>query len=223
MQTLKLKDGQSALVVVAHPDDETIWLGGTIARYPKVRWTIFSLCRASDADRQPKFLKVCRLYKAQAFITDLEDDDKLTIQQTIPQIKKLLLATLPSKKFTYLFTHGANGEYGHDRHRGVHLAVQELLQTQRLTIEAGFYFNYRKKPGKFLNKKGEPIFPMQAKSNSDYQLKLTAAELASKKKIVAEMHGYDPAGIDVNLCPNPEAFLSIKLPQKTSKPRKLKN
>ena len=91
MSIQKLKPGARALVIVAHPDDETIWMGGTILKNPKVNWTIFSLCRRSDRDRAPKFFKVCKIYKAKAIITDLDDEDKLTIRQTIPVIKKLVL------------------------------------------------------------------------------------------------------------------------------------
>ena len=39
---------KEALVIVAHPDDETIWMGGTILKNKNWKWTILSLCRASD-------------------------------------------------------------------------------------------------------------------------------------------------------------------------------
>ena len=46
---------KSVLIIVAHPDDETLWAGGTILSHPE--WSVFviSLCRASDTDRAPKF------------------------------------------------------------------------------------------------------------------------------------------------------------------------
>ena len=54
------KKNANALIIVAHPDDETIWSGSVILRYPKINLTIFSLCRRHDKDRYPKFLKVCK-------------------------------------------------------------------------------------------------------------------------------------------------------------------
>ena len=72
MLDLKLNPG-GALVVVAHPDDETIWMGGTILANPKINWTVLCLCRASDKDRAPKFKKVLKKLKVQGVILDLED------------------------------------------------------------------------------------------------------------------------------------------------------
>jgi hypothetical protein len=35
-----------AAIIVAHPDDETIWSGGLILKKPEWQWTVLSLCRA---------------------------------------------------------------------------------------------------------------------------------------------------------------------------------
>ena len=68
---------KTALCIVAHPDDETIWMGGTIMKN-NYNWTIICLCRKNDLDRSPKFKKVCDYYKAKSIISDL-DDEKLNL------------------------------------------------------------------------------------------------------------------------------------------------
>ena len=80
-----------ALVIVAHPDDETIWMGGTILMNPQIKWTCFSLCRADDADRAPKFRRVCKYYGAKGIISDLDDEEVLNLRESLPEIRRRLL------------------------------------------------------------------------------------------------------------------------------------
>lgn len=195
MKLNKNLSGCKALAVVAHPDDETIWLGGFILRHPEMHWTIFSLCRASDPDRQPKFLRACGRLKAKPIITNLADDGRVKIKQLTPFIKKIIIKQLGLKpKFDYIFTHGRNGEYGHVIHRAVHRAVTSLIKEKKVTAKTFFCFNYRKSR--------QPT----AKAQSDLVIYLTAREFKKKKAIMTEIYGFNPAGVDANYCTNPEAF-----------------
>ena len=198
MNEMKLRDNKKALVVIAHPDDETIWMGGTIARNKKIAWTIFSLCRASDRDRAPKFSRVCEYYGAQSIIADLDDDGKLNLEEAKKEAKRIILEKIDFDEFDYIFTHGANGEYGHERHVAVHLAIDELIKKKKINPETVFYFNYVK------NKDNS----LKPDSNSVIN-QLSEKELSEKKRVVAEMYGYSPNGIDVGYCTNPEAFKKI--------------
>ena len=198
-KSLELKEKLRALVIVAHPDDEVIWMGGVMMRFKNVDWTVLSLCRASDTDREPKFRRVMECLEAKGFIEDLEDDDVMSVQESVPKIEKLVLEFLKTKKFEYLFTHGLNGEYGHDRHIGTHLAIKSLLKTKKISFQDVYFFNYQKQD----NKKN----PIISGKNSEYFLKLNEEEYSEKKRIVAEMYGYPYDGIDVNLCSKVEAFI----------------
>jgi len=200
----KFRQDGSALAIVAHPDDETIWCGGFIMKYPQFNWTIFSLCRASDRNRAPKFRRVCRQYRAQAVITDLEDDGRLTIKQTLPLIKKLILKKIGRNRFDLILTHGANGEYGHDRHKGVQQTVKRLVEQEKLNTKRVLYFNYAKQGKKKFS-------PPVARKNSDLKVELTAEQLARKKWIMTELYGFASDGIDVSYCTSPEAFRIIKI------------
>lgn len=66
--------GPTVAVIVAHPDDETLWAGGAVLIHPEWCCSIFALCRARDPDRAPRFERVARaLGAAGSRMADLDD------------------------------------------------------------------------------------------------------------------------------------------------------
>ncbi|MDD5163711.1 MAG: PIG-L family deacetylase [Candidatus ainarchaeum sp.] len=185
-----------ALMVVAHPDDETIWAGGLLQRKKNWNWTIASLCRSSDSDRKPKFEKVCGLYNAESVIFDLEDTLLDEIKNEI--VQKLLLP-FEKRDFDFIFTHGENGEYGHIRHKDAHRAVLALAKEKKLNSKKLFVFSY---------KKGKQ-FELVPDGKETKKIVLSKKELDSKKKIVAEIYGYAFDSPDVQYCTATEAFREV--------------
>ena len=62
-----------AAVIVAHPDDETLWTGGVMLMHPETRWTVITLCRKSDPDRSAKFFRALECFRASGNMADLDD------------------------------------------------------------------------------------------------------------------------------------------------------
>ena len=203
MNDVRFVGGKKALIVVAHPDDETIWMGGTILNNQNLDWTIYSLCRASDTDRAPKFRKVCAMYGAKSIISDLDDEDVLSVGECTKEAEILIKENIASEKIDYLFTHGINGEYGHDRHICVHQAVNNLIKDKIIKPEAVFYFSYKR------NKEDKSPLILTG-NNSDLILNLDKEIFVEKKRIVSEMYGYPYGGVDVEYCTSPEAFTQLK-------------
>jgi hypothetical protein len=196
----QLKKNKKALVIVAHPDDETIWMGGTMMRHKDIRWTIFSLCRSSDTDRAPKFKKVCEHYGANCLMDDLDDTDTLEFHEAVVESIELIKKNIKSKKYNYIFTHGRNGEYGHGRHVAVNHAVDKLIQEGFLAPEKIFYFDYQKKD------KTLDYSEIILGDEPDYVVELSDEEYQAKRGVMSGIYGFDPDGPDINYCTNPEGF-----------------
>ena len=95
---MKKKQSVTAALVVAHPDDETLWAGGTVLMHPDWQWTVVSLCRGGDRDRAPRFLQaVCKL-GGTGKMGDLADGPE---QSPLPekQVQRMVLSLLPQEHF----------------------------------------------------------------------------------------------------------------------------
>ncbi|MBI5079476.1 PIG-L family deacetylase [Candidatus Wolfebacteria bacterium] len=202
MKELHLKNGR-ALVIVAHPDDETIWMGGTMLSFPKIRWTVFSLCRKNDSDRAPKFRKAAKQYGARPIISDLEDEGIMTTKQSLPEIEKRIektLKNLEKSRFNYVFTHGKNGEYGHPRHQETHRTVKKLLRGKTIAAEKVFCFSYEKPERK--------NFCLPSKQ-ADLFAKLSPTILKRKKFITEKIYGFPKSSFEYKSSSPVETFRVI--------------
>jgi len=184
---------KKVLVIVAHPDDETIWMGGTLlANANKWDLTIISLCRKDDKDRAPKFKKVCKILKARCFMSDLEDEklNDIPAGEVIKRIKKY-----SSKRYDHIFTHGKNGEYGHKRHIDVNNAVEKMLKKKMILCEKIFFFSYTKK-GKFC----------YANKKSDKFINLDKKHFKRKRYLIKNIYGFKENSFEYICCGGTEAF-----------------
>jgi LmbE family N-acetylglucosaminyl deacetylase len=196
-----MKQKKEVLVIVAHPDDETIWMGGTLLRHKDWKKTIISLCRRDDEDRAPKFRRVSEILKADCYMSDMEDVNlnKLSLNEV-----KKRIAKFSKKKYDYIFTHGENGEYGHLRHIETHDAVVEMLRNKKLKCKEIFFFSYMRK-GREIN---APCIP---NPKSDKSIKLNDLEFKMKKYLIADVYGFNNKSFEKKSCKKKESFNLMKL------------
>lgn len=116
---------KNAFIVVAHPDDETIFFSGLILSHKNFKWTIICVTDGNGdgrgTARKKEFFKACRKLGANK-IHWLGLPDSYSDRLNLNEIK-ISLARLDRPDIVY--THGPLGEYGHPHHQDVCMAVYE--------------------------------------------------------------------------------------------------
>ena len=193
-------------VIVAHPDDETLWAGGTILMHPESEWTIITLCRKSDPDRAPRFFQIIEELNATGAMGDLDDGPEQN-PLTNRQVQHEILQHLPSDKFDLIITHGLNGEYTrHLRHEETAKAVMALWKTDRLFAGQIWRFAY--------DDSGRKHLP-RAIQDADIRIRLPVEIWQKKYDIITNIYGFGPDSFEAKTTPREEAFWCFKSSQQS--------
>jgi LmbE family N-acetylglucosaminyl deacetylase len=187
----------NAAVIVAHPDDETLWAGGTILMHPSYRWFIVATCRKNDPDRSPKFYRVLQNYGAMGVMADLDDSPE-QIPLRSQDVQETILQLLPPLTFDLLLTHAPGGEYTrHRRHEEVSQAVLALWQTGQISAKELRLFAYEDDGGRRLP---------QAIQAAHHYVALPDAVWQEKYRLITEIYGFSPQSWEARTTPRSEAF-----------------
>jgi len=188
---------KNVAIIVAHPDDETLWVGGTIMSNPSWKCFVVSLCRGNDTDRAPKFYKALKILNAEGIMGDLDDSPDQHPLDT-KDIELEILKLLPSRKFDLVITHNPSGEYTkHLRHEETSRSVLSLWQTGRLTASELWTFAYEDGYKQY--------YPKPVESASVYRT-LTKMIWEQKYRLITETYGFEKNSWEAKTTPQAEAF-----------------
>jgi LmbE family N-acetylglucosaminyl deacetylase len=191
------------LVLVAHPDDETLWAGGTLLMHGA--WTTFvgTMCRAGDVDRAPKFRRALDRFGAKGAMADL-DDGPAQVPLAAQQVRATLLSLVPEEPFDLILTHAPKGEYTrHLRHEEVSRSVLRMWACGEIQSRELWLFAYEDGGGNQLP---------HAEDTADIVVDLSDEVWAAKRSFLTEIYGFPPDGWEVQTTPRPEAYWRLVVP-----------
>lgn len=198
-------DFNQIAVIVAHPDDETLWAGGMILMNPGCNWTIICLSRKNDPDRAPKFFEVLTLYGATGAMGTLDDGPE---QKPLPQkeIETAIQGLLPPIHYDLIVTHSPAGEYTrHKRHEETGRAVFYLWEQNIIDSSELWFFAYEDH--------GKTIYP-QAIQDADRIIELPEPVLSEKYSIITRTYRFSKDSFEAMTTPEKEAFWCFKKGEK---------
>lgn len=191
---------KKAAVVVAHPDDEIIWTGGSVLLHPEWEWTIAVLCRKSDEDRAPRFGRILKQIGAHGAMADLDDGPEQT-PLSLSTVKKAILSLLAERRYDYLISHSPRGEYWrHRRHEETGRAVAALWCSGLIRSTVLFLFAYEDGRGRY---------PPRPVEGAHIRTHLPAALFKEKRRLITEIYGFSPESPEVRAALPVESFWSF--------------
>lgn len=204
MPAMPEPDHAHAAVVVAHPDDETLWAGGYILDHPEWDWRIVTLCRAADPDRAPRYHRCLDALGATGTMADLDDGpdqdplDPALVQDTITNL-------LEPTRYGLILTHGPLGEYTrHRRHEECCRAVVALWQAGLLDAAKLMMFAFED---------GGRAYLPRVRDDADTRHALTPETWRRKYAIMTELYGFAPDSWEARTTPREEGFWVCGSPQ----------
>ena len=188
---------KSVAVIVAHPDDETLWAGGTILSHPSWEWFIVCLCRGSDTERAPKFYKALKVLKSEGIMGDLDDGPE---QKPLDEkeVERAILNLLPPKHFDLIISHNPSGEYTkHIRHEEASKAVIKLWHVGKISTNELWTFAYEDG--------NKEYYPRPVENDTIYRT-LTKRIWLRKYSIITETYGFEKSSFEAETTPRAESF-----------------
>jgi len=188
---------KTVAVIVAHPDDETLWAGGTILCHPSWQWFIVCLCRGSDKERAPRFYKALQVLKSEGIMGDLDDGPE---QKPLDEkeVERAILDLLPPKHFDLIISHNPTGEYTkHVRHEEASKAVIKLWHAFKISTNGLWTFAYEDG--------GKKYYPRPIETAPICRI-LTKRIWLRKYSIITKTYGFERSSFEAETTPRAESF-----------------
>lgn len=135
-------DNIDKLMIVAHPDDETLWGGNALLNDD---YFVVCLTNGYNSTRKEEFLTVLKKTGDKGIILDYPDkihNNRSDWSFCENDMKEDIATILSYKAWNLVVTHNENGEYGHNHHIMTHSYVNEVCNNLNITASQYYFGNY---------------------------------------------------------------------------------
>jgi len=199
---------KNVVVIVAHPDDETLWAGGTILSNPDWKCFVISLCRGKDPDRSVRFHNALKVLNCDGIMGNLDDGPE---QKPLndSDVERTILGLVPVRKFDLIITHNPAGEYTrHLRHEEAGRSVIRLWNAGKIVAPELWIFAYEDD-----NKNKYPV----AVENASIRKTISKDIWLKKYSLITETYGFSKGGFEAETTPKMESFWHFTEPEEAEK------
>jgi LmbE family N-acetylglucosaminyl deacetylase len=199
---------KTVALIIAHPDDETLWAGGTILLNPTWKWFIVCLCRKDHAERAQKFYKALKVLKSEGIMGNLDDGpEQKPLEEK--EVALAILDLLPFMRFDLIITHNPAGEYTrHIRHEEISKAVINLWYSHKIVTNELWTFAYEDGMKEY--------YPKPVEKASIFRT-LTKRIWLKKYNLMTEVYGFKKTSWEAETTPKAEAFWQFTNPEDAKK------
>lgn len=160
LQNSGINDCQK-LMIVAHPDDETLWGGGHLL---EGNWFVVVLTNGYNAQRVKELADAMTISQTKYIILNYPDLKKKNVKDdwsmVLKGIKQDVNKLLKYKNWKEIVTHSPKGEYGHIHHKMTNQMVKEATIKNGMYNKLYYFGKFYSNDGKFYN---NPKIPKRLK------------------------------------------------------------
>lgn len=139
---------EKSLMIVAHPDDETIWGGSHLL---EGKYTVLCITNGNNKKRKKEFLEAMKKAKVQGVILNYPDKTKGkrdNWKKCYSKINQSIKQYIDSQNWKQVVSHNPDGEYGHIHHKMVSKMVTKVMERENETQQLIYFGRYVAKKNK---------------------------------------------------------------------------
>lgn len=199
---------KSVAIIVSHPDEETLWAGGTILSHPFWKCFVVCLSKANDPELAPRFYNALKMLKSEGVMGNLDEiGEKKSINEK--QLERSIIQLLPDTHFDIIITHNSFGEKpDNQQHEAVNKSVIKLWQDGFITADELWTFAYEN---------GNVKYYPNSIDQPEVQEQLSKQVWSRKYKIITRIFGHNEKSLKAAIATSTEAFWKFKVSNKQNK------